>query len=167
MMRNTTWIGLAVAALTLLGATAGCSDSANLSGSRRYRLTSQDFADSQYTTHSLYLRELGGSYTAEERYQDAMEVYTDSLTLNYGEDFESQVAMGRLWERRGDTNRALAHYARAKSIRPDHIAGCRSCPTANRPTAGTPTPRPPTAATAAKTTTGKPGLSLYGEFSSS
>ncbi|MHC5018759.1 MAG: hypothetical protein ACYTGX_01350 [Planctomycetota bacterium] len=122
-MRNTTWIGLAVAVLTLAGATAGCSDSANLSGSRRYRLTSQDFADSQYTTHSLYLRELGGSYTAEERYQDAMDVYTDSLTLNYGEDFESQVAMGRLWERRGDRNRALAHYARAQSIRPDHIAG--------------------------------------------
>ena len=120
-MRNALWIGLAGVALTV--AAVGCAGQDNMRVTRGTRLTSQDFADSQYTTHSLYLRELGGAYTAEERYQDAMDVYNDSLTLNYGQDFESQVALGRLWERRGDKNKALAHYARAKSIRPDHIAG--------------------------------------------
>jgi tetratricopeptide (TPR) repeat protein len=120
-MRNAMWTGLACAALAVM--TVGCSGGPNLSNTRRSRITSQDFADSQYTTHAQYLRELGASYTAEERYMDAMEVYTDSLTVNYGEDFESQVAMGRLWERRGDKNRSLAHYARAQNIRPDHIAG--------------------------------------------
>lgn len=119
-MRNALWTGLA--ALLGVMTVVGCGSGPDLSNTRRSRLTSQDFVDAQYATHAQYLRETGDSYTAEERYMDAMAMYTDALTLNYGDDFDAQVAMGRLHERDGNKNQALAHYARAKSIRPDHLA---------------------------------------------
>ena len=88
-----------------------------------FRLSRRDFDQARFTTHPEYLKSLAASYREAERYDDARDTYMDALRLEYGDDFEAQVAMGRLYEQKGQWNRAVAHYARARSIRPGHLAG--------------------------------------------
>ena len=117
-MRNLIIVGL-LAATGL----AACGGPQRVQRRNQFHLSYSDFDHARFVTHPDYLKRLGASYIVEERYDEARDAYMDALLLHYGDDFESQVAIGLLYEREGDTNRAAAHYARARSVRPGHLAG--------------------------------------------
>lgn len=106
----------------VLALAAGCG-AQEVQRDEWFRVSRRDFESHRFITHPEYLESLASAYWADERYDDARDTYMSALQMRYGDSFDGHVALGRLYERGGDTNRAVAHYARAASLRPGRLAG--------------------------------------------
>lgn len=115
MRRHWWWVGVAALA-------AGCG-AQEVQRSEWFRVSRRDFESHRFITHPEYLESLAAAYWADERYDDARESYLSALRMRYGDSFDGHVALGRLYEREGNVNRAVAHFARAASLRPGRLPG--------------------------------------------
>lgn len=102
---------------------AGCPSQTTLHRNVWFRATAQEMSEAAHSTHGAYLRDLGSSLVAEERWDDARATYEEARSLQYGDDFETQIALGDLYERAGDWKGAVAAYGRASTLRPGHPGG--------------------------------------------
>jgi tetratricopeptide (TPR) repeat protein len=115
-----------VLACGVLGATvaAGCAGGGERIGERRYfHLAADEIAEAAHGSRALFLRDYGDAAVRDERYADARVAYEEARLYQYGDDFETQVALGELYERDGDVKAAVAAYSRAAYLRPGHLAG--------------------------------------------
>jgi tetratricopeptide (TPR) repeat protein len=106
----------------VLALAAGCG-AQQVERSEWFRVSRRDFESHRFITHPEYLESLAASYWDDERYDDARDTYLSALQMRYGDSFDGHVALGRLYERAGNTNRAVAHYARAASLDPSALPG--------------------------------------------
>ena len=102
---------------------AGCQQQTTLHRNTWFRATAQEMSEAAHGTHGAYLRGLGASLVAEERWDDARATYEEARLLQYGDDYETQIALGDLYERGGDWKGAVAAYGRATTLRPGHPGG--------------------------------------------
>ena len=106
----------------ILACCVGCG-AQEVQRSEWFRVSRRDFESHRFITHPEYLESLAASYWADERYADARDTYMTALQMRYGDSFQGHVALGRLYEREGNVNRAVAHFARAASLQPGYLAG--------------------------------------------
>ncbi|MCI0340221.1 MAG: hypothetical protein L0216_03575 [Planctomycetales bacterium] len=115
-----TWLGLVAAA----GILAGCEAPTYVGGRTAwFRLTARDYLEAEHAAYSTYLRDLGETYLAEEDFPSALPPLESARQLQYGADFQTQLDLGRIYERDGDYRKAVAAYSTAAYLRPDHVGG--------------------------------------------
>ncbi len=110
-----------VAAAALL---AGCEQPSYVGGRTAwFKLSARDYVEAEHAAYSTYLRDLGETYLAEEDLPNALPTLESARQLQYGADFQTQLDLGRIYERDGDYRKAVAAYSTAAYLRPDHVGG--------------------------------------------